>query len=77
MRSIVPFCLFLVFVISLAACTAPQPTQTPDIPATPTAQVEAELPSAPVLEPTAVPNATPHPTATPRPTVSSRPTEDA
>ena len=74
MRSIVPFCLCLIFV-SLAACTSTPPTQTPDIPATVTAQVEEHLATIPTASP--LPTYTPNPTYTPQPTTTPVPTPAA
>ena len=53
----------LILLGGLTACAGPQPTQTPDIPATVTAQVEAHLDSVPTATP--LPTHTPYPTATP------------
>ncbi len=53
----------LILLGGLTACAGPQPTQTPDIPATVTAQVEAHLDSVPTATP--LPTHTPYPTGTP------------
>ena len=53
----------LILLVGLTACAGPQPTQTPDIPATVTAQVEAHLDSVPKATP--LPTHTPYPTGTP------------
>ncbi len=62
----------LILLVGLTACGVPQPTQTPDIPATVTAQVQAHLDSVPTATP--LPTYTPYPTGTPRPTYTPYPT---
>ncbi len=63
---------------ALTACAAPEPTPTPDIPATVAAQVQAYLTAIPTATPlpthTPYPTATDYPTSTPRPTYTPYPT---
>lgn len=72
MRLLVSLFLCLVF-FSITACANPQqPTRTPDIPATVTAQVDEHLATLPTATP--LPTYTPYPTFTPLPTVTPKST---